>query len=65
MSDSCELEVIFDTCNLSINIGSVAELDCHAAVQFIKSGQSEIDKYVTQVILPQLHQSLSVQRKEC
>ena len=64
MSDSCELEVIFDACNLSINIGSVAELDCHAAVQFIKSGQHEIDEYIKRVILPQLYQNANSNRKE-
>ncbi|MEE6207852.1 MAG: hypothetical protein VZR95_07360 [Alphaproteobacteria bacterium] len=64
MSDNSELEVIFDTCNLCINLGESAELECHAAVQFIKSGQQEIDDYVSNVILPQLQHISDQLRKE-
>lgn len=64
MNDNCELEVVFDTCNLSVNIGGSAELDCHAAIQFIESGRREIDEYVTHVILPQLQQSANNNGKE-
>ena len=29
-----ELEIIIDTCNLNVNIGTSAELDCHAVIHF-------------------------------
>jgi len=64
MNDDYELEVVFDTCNLSVNIGGSAELDCHAAIQFIESGRREIDEYVTHVILPHLQRNANNNRKE-
>lgn len=64
MCDNYELEVIFDTCNLCINIGESAELECHAAVQFIKSGQQEIDTYISQIVLPHLQYISDELRKE-
>ena len=64
MSDNSELEVIFDTCNLCINLGESAELECHAAVQFIKSGQQEIDTYISQIVMPYLLHISDELRKE-
>ena len=46
--------VILDSCNFNVSLGCEAELDCHAAVQFINSGQQELNNYVNEVIIPKL-----------